>query len=65
MAIYFPHVTIEVDLFDPDIDFYRDTIHNKQPDITYFIESFLSIDTEVFNQKYDIIICSEVYEHLR
>lgn len=61
---YFPHVTITVDLFDPDINFYHGTTHNKQPDIEYHEESFLTIDMLLYKDKYDIIVCSEVIEHL-
>ena len=61
---YFPDVLVTIDLFDPDIDFYRDTVHHKQEGITYYNTSFLTIDLAQFREKYDIIICSEVIEHL-
>lgn len=61
---YYPNVSIEVDLFDPDIDFYRDTIHKKQDNINYYSESFLTINMDQYQNKYDLIVCSEVIEHL-
>lgn len=61
---YYPDVTLQIDIFDPEINFYKDTTHTKQADITYYEQSFLSIDVQKYHDYYDIIICSEVVEHL-
>jgi len=64
LAFYYPEVTIQVDLIDPNINFYADTTHQKQSFINYHETSFLTMDIAPLKKKYDLIICSEVVEHL-
>lgn len=66
-----PWLTIDIDVIDPTVNFYND-VHtlqqsdiSKQNNITYIEESLLTFDTSKATEKYDIIICSEVIEHLR
>ena len=66
-----PDVKIDIDVLDPTVDFYN-TIHHlddsdigKQSEINYILESFLTFDTKANHEKYDIILCCEVIEHLR
>ncbi len=66
-----PYIVVNIDVIDPTLDFYN-TVHalsksdiEKQNQITYIEESFLTIDTKKLHEHYDIIICSEVIEHLR
>ena len=70
-SIYYPDATIDVDVLDPTTDFYN-TVHHlegsdigKQSKINYIEESFLTFDTQANAEKYDIILCCEVIEHLR
>lgn len=70
-SIYCPNTTIHVDVLDPTTDFYN-TVHHleesdigKQSKINYIEESFLAFDTQANSEKYDIILCCEVIEHLR
>ncbi len=66
-----PSLTIDIDVIDPTVNFYND-VHalqesdiSKQNNIAYIEESLLTFDTSKATEKYDIIICSEVIEHLR
>lgn len=57
-------------MIDPTIDFYNKVHHLNNSDIvqqqhiTYIEESLLTMDISDHREKYDIIICSEVIEHL-
>lgn len=63
-------VTIDVDVIDPTSDFYN-TVHHlsdsdiaKQKAINYREESFVHANLSKDYEKYDIVICCEVIEHL-
>lgn len=59
---------IHIDVIDQNVNFYQDmdaSIHNtKRPEITYNELSFLDIDMSKYKEKYDIVMSSEVVEHL-
>lgn len=63
-------VTIDVDVIDPTSDFYNTVHHlndsdiNRQKTINYIEDSFVHMDLNNYHEKYDIIICCEVIEHL-
>lgn len=64
-------IQIDVDVIDPTSDFYNKVHHLKDSDIgkqnkiQYIEDSFVHMDLEEYEGKYDIIICCEVIEHLR
>ncbi len=65
-----PEKKLHITVIDPTIDFYNkvhqlngsDIVHQQH--INYIEESLLTMDISDHSEKYDIIICSEVIEHL-
>ena len=64
-------IKIDGDVIDPTSDFYNKVHHltgsdiAKQNTIQYIEDSFVHMDLEAYDEKYDIVICCEVIEHLR
>lgn len=65
-----PEITLQIEVIDPTINFYND-VHQltasdirAQQGITYIQQSLIDLDPAAYREKYDIIICSEVIEHL-
>ncbi len=70
MKKQYPEKKLHITVIDPTIDFYN-KVHKlndsdilKQQHITYIEESLLTMDISTHREKYDIVICSEVIEHL-
>lgn len=70
MKRHCPEKKLHITVIDPTIDFYN-KVHKlnnsdivQQQHITYIEESLLTMDISEHREKYDIIICSEVIEHL-
>lgn len=70
MKKHCPEKKLHITVIDPTIDFYNKVHHLNNSDIvqqqhiTYIEESLLTMDISAHREKYDIIICSEVIEHL-